>query len=681
MCRLPGVQAAQVNFAAAQMSVTYEAAQTPSNCIVQAIRNHGVFASLASLPGSPQNKVTPFLVDLPRSAALFAAVLLASLTLLPNSIIPAICEKWLLLGAMVLGGSSPIHGAIHAVKARSLDMNVLVTLAVLGAIGLGDWSEGAAVVLLFQIGNLLQVSAMDRTRRSLRALIDSAPKTARVIRQNEAVELPISQLRIGDTIQVRPGERIPTDGTIIEGSSTANEASLTGESLPVEKTCGDTVFGGTLNGQGSLLFRVTHVYSETLLARIIHQVEQAQAERAPIQQTIDRFAAKYTPFVIGLAVFVATVPPVVLNLTRPADPLVWSEWFARALSLLLIACPCALVISTPVALIAAIGQASKNGILIKNGAALEAFAKLRVLVCDKTGTLTQGVFRVVCVESFGRVGNTEILRIAAAMESRSEHPLAEAIRCATETPKMQISDFIALPGLGVQSAIGGVSYLLGNVRLMRENGIDTELSVARWAEMEASGRTTILLSSATELLGMITLADTPRPETAETVHILQADNLRLVMATGDNAAAAKAVANTVGIEEIHAQLLPGDKLALVQKLQHEHGFVGMIGDGINDAPALAAAQVGIVMGIAGSDTAMETADIALMRDDLSALPLLRRLSRKTQSVLWQNITFAVGIKILLLATACFVRIPLWAAVLGDSGVALAVTLNSLRLRF
>jgi Cd2+/Zn2+-exporting ATPase len=591
--------------------------------------------------------------------------------------------------AIVVGGYSTLRAAWMSLRTRSLDMNVLMTLAVAGAAATGEWFEGASVVALFSIGNLLQASAMERTRGTIRGLMELAPRVAHVRRGRGDYDVPVENVPLHETVLVRPGERIPMDGEVIGGSSSVNESSITGESLPAEKGRGDAVYAGTLNQGGALEVMVTRVFRETTLARIIHRVEEAQAQRAPAQLTIDRFARVYTPFVTLLALLVAVGPPASLWTWCALHdatmlPWVWADWFQRGLALLLVACPCALVISTPVAIVTAIGTASRNGVLIKGGAYLEAISDLKVMLYDKTGTLTTGEFELEDIVPLGNESCNRMLMVAAALESRSEHPLAQAFLQSVRRRKLIdlpiVSGFQSLAGFGIEGTIDGQTWRLGCPRLLERAGVSIEAARSVVARVEGLGRTAILLAKETEPTGVFVLADQPREEVKRTIDELRNLGIRRqCMITGDNAGVARSVSAQAGLDEYKACLLPEQKLELVKEFRRQAGPVGMVGDGVNDAPALASAEVGLVMGAAGSDTAMETADVALMGDDLSRLPYLIRLSRKTRSVVRQNIAVSIASKSVLVVAAVFVGIPLWLAVLGDVGVSLLVTLNSLRL--
>jgi Cd2+/Zn2+-exporting ATPase len=688
--RLPGVLWAGSNFAAAQIHVEYDRDQVSLRDICKTAEGHGVRACPISLSGAQtadapaENRLAWWQEN--RRAASLAVV---SLLMLAAWIAPPVGRVPLLAVASVIGGWPTAISGLRALRARALDMNVLMTLAVVGAAAIGDWWEGTSVIALFNLGNLLQAGAMERTRRSIRGLMNLSPKMARVERDGATVAVPIDRVAVGDLVLVKPGERIPVDGEVERGTSTVNESPITGESLPRDKSPGDEVFAGTLNGAAALHLRTTRAARDTTLARILHRVEEAQAQRAPAQQMIDRFARVYTPVVVLIAILVALGPPVLVWVNGSIGQWVDgspSHWFMKALSLLIIACPCALVISTPVAIVTAIGSASRRGLIIKGGAFLEEVGRMRALLYDKTGTLTLGRFRVDEVIPLNGHTQLRALAIAAAVESHSEHPLAaafeEANHAANGHKHLLVEGFEALTGLGARARVEGRIYSVGNARMMEALGIPLGDAACIVSEQESRGRTVVVLADDLAPLAVIALADTPRADVATTVREMESLGIaHQAMVTGDNERAAAAIAKSVGLREWSAGLLPERKLEIVREVQSRHGVVGMIGDGINDAPALAAANVGIVMGAAGSDTAMETADIALMGDDLTRLPFLIRLSRRASAIIRQNIAFSLATKLALVVAAVTVGVPLWLAVVGDMGVSLLVTANALRLRF
>ncbi len=575
--------------------------------------------------------------------------------------------------------------------------------------------EGALVVFLFSLGETLEGYTMERARRGIRSLMELAPAEATVLRPCTDCEehlgrsLPdgtayeggpcpwcdpheervdVSQVAVGDTVLVRPGERIPVDGVVLRGSSSVDQAPVTGESVPVEKGPGDELFAGTVNGEGALEVEVTRLAADSTISRIIHMVEEAQARKAPSQRWVDRFARYYTPAVVGLAILIAAVPPLLFGQPFLEPPTGGHGWLYRALALLIIACPCALVISTPVSIVSGISNAARHGVLVKGGAYLEAAGSLRVIALDKTGTLTRGKPAVTDVIPAGDRSTEEVLTLAAGVESRSEHHLAQAIVAAARQRGIHFAsaqDFQALTGRGASGLVDGVRVYIGNLTLFADEGVRIPAEIeARIERLEEEGKTTMALATATdghwEFWGIIGVADTVRPDAREAIAALKRLSIRrTVMLTGDNERTARAVAAQAGVDEVRANLLPEEKVAAVEGLLAEYGEVAMVGDGVNDAPALARATVGIAMGGAGTDQALETADIVLMADDLSKLPFAIRLSRRTLGVIRQNIGFSLLVKAVFMALAIPGMATLWMAVFADMGASLIVILNGMRL--
>ena len=591
---------------------------------------------------------------------------------------PAGVWRPLLLGAVLLGGWKIAVKAVLSLRNRALDMNVLMTLAVAGALAIDRWSEGAAVIVLFAVALMLEQYSISRTRRAVSSLVSLAPQQASVARHGVEMIIPAAGVVPGDTVVIRPGERIPIDGVVIEGHSFVDQATITGESIPVGKFSGATVYGGTLNGGGVLHVQVTKHFEETTLAHIIHLIEQAEQQRAPVQMFIDRFAAAYTPAVLGLAVFVALVPPLVTGTS-------FVLWLYRALVLLVIACPCALVISTPVTLVSALTNGARRGMLIKGGKHIEQLSRVRAVAFDKTGTLTEGRLRVTDVLPLHGVSRAELLQIAGALEQRSEHPLATALLESVAGEgltfdSLRIENFRALPGRGIVAEVDGVRYYLGSCDLCREHSYcspDTERAIAGFA---AEGKTTTVLCSEGAPLGVIAFRDRLRPASREMIRELKRMGVeRTVVLSGDHDTAASQMAREAGVDEWMAHLLPQQKVTAVERLKKQYGGVAMVGDGINDAPALSAASVGIAMGINGSDTALETADVVLVSDDLGKLPHLLGLSKAAMRIIRANIVLALTLKGVFLLLSVSGMATLWMAILADDGAALAVILNGLRM--
>jgi Cd2+/Zn2+-exporting ATPase len=578
--------------------------------------------------------------------------------------------------AAVVGGIYPARRAVTAVRSRTLDINTLMVVAVSGALLLGEWFEAASVVFLFAVAQWLEVRTLERARQAIRALVDLAPREAIVKRLGLEHRVPVDDVRVGDEILVRPGDKMPLDGVVLSGHSEVNQAPLTGESVPVDRSPGDEVFAGTINGHGALDVRVTRLVRDTRVARIIHLVEAAQATRAPVQSFVDRFARVYTPVVLVAALAVGLIPPVIWA----ADP---ATWIYRALVLLVIACPCALVISTPVSIVSALSAAARNGVLIKGGAHLERLAAVRVVAFDKTGTLTTGAFRVADVLPVGSGSSTELLGYAAAVESRAEHPVAAAVVAharALDVVIPAVNRFVSLPGMGAEAEVGDAKVVVGNERLFIARGIAVPSDVTGWSSARADGKLVVLVAVNQVCLGGISLEDWPRPTAREAIGLLREQGVRHVaMLTGDREATASRVAAELGLDEYHAQLLPEEKHALIGALRSRYGVVLMVGDGVNDAPALAAADVGMAMGAAGSDTALETADVALMSDELLRLPYAIRLAKATLRNVRMNVAISLALKSAFLVMAVAGMATLWMAVLADTGASVIVVGNALRL--
>ena len=546
-----------------------------------------------------------------------------------------------------------------------------MVLAVAGALAIGEWAEAASVVFLFALSQWLETRTLQRARHAIRALLDLAPREALVRRNGRDERVPVESIAVGETVLIRPGDRVPIDGMVIGGSSEADESSLTGESLPVDKASGAEVFAGTLNGHGSLDVRVTRVGPDTRMARITHLVEEAQSRRAPLQTFVERFGRWYTPLVALSALIVAVVPPL-----AGGDP---GVWIYRGLVLLVIACPCALVISTPVSIVAALSAAARRGVLVKGGMVLERLAAVDTIAFDKTGTLTLGQLTLSDVRPERAWTGDEVLQWAAAIESRSAHPLARAIVQAARHRNLIWSDasqFASLPGSGARAVVDGRPVLVGNAALMAANGVSFPEGLVPPDESGSS----VFVSVDGRLAGTLTLVDTPRPHAVETLALLARQGIgRVVMLTGDRADAAQRLAAMLGLREVHAGLTPDQKLARIDALRREGHRVAMVGDGVNDAPALAFADVGIAMGAVGSDVALETADVALMGDELKRLPYVLRLARATVRTIRVNVALSLLVKAAFLLAATTGAATLWMAVVADTGASVVVVLNALRL--
>lgn len=582
--------------------------------------------------------------------------------------------------SVLLGGLPVLKKGLIAVRTFTLNINFLMTVAVIGAAAIGSWPEGAMVLFLFAVAELIEAYSLERARNAVRSLMTLTPDTASVMQPDgEWKEVDAGTVVIASTVRVKPGERIPLDGKITRGTSAVDQAPITGESIPVEKAVGDQVFAGTINGNGLLEFATTGGKDDTTLARIIKTVQEAQGQRAPTQRFVDSFARVYTPIVCGLALLVAVVPPLLFN--QP-----WMPWVYKALVLLVVGCPCALVISTPVTIVSGLAAAAKRGILVKGGVYLEQGKSIKLIALDKTGTITEGRPKVTDVRTLGSLSADQILHLAASIDAGSDHPVARAVsaawdgnKVATVGPLMKVENFTAVPGRGVSGSIESKTYFVGNHRFGHERGVCSPQVEAVLGELEAKGQTTVVLTDETEALGVLAVADTARESSVQAIRELHALGIRTVMLSGDNQTTAEVIARSVGIDDARGNLLPEDKVKAIDELLSSHRAVGMVGDGVNDAPALAKATVGFAMGAAGTDTALETADVALMRDDLRGVPEFLALSRRTSVILVQNISFALGAKAVFFVLALLGIATMWMAVLADVGATLVVIANGLRV--
>lgn len=577
--------------------------------------------------------------------------------------------------AVLASGLSTYKKGWVAIRNGNLNINALMSIAVTGALALGQWPEAAMVMVLFTIAELIEARSLDRARNAIEGLMQLAPEKATVQQADGSwQEMDAKAVTVGSVVRVKPGERIGLDGEIVRGRSSVNQAPITGESLPVDKIEGDTVFAGTINESGSFDYQVTAAASNSTLARIIHAVEEAQGARAPTQRFVDQFARVYTPIVFALALAVAVLPPLLMGG-------VWHDWIYKALVLLVIACPCALVISTPVTIVSGLAAAARHGILIKGGVYLEEGRKLTWLALDKTGTITHGKPVQTDFELRGNVSVENCRRLAASLAGRSDHPVSQAVARAADEhgiARESVEDFEALPGRGVRGVIGGKTYCLGNHRLVHELDRCSSALEARLDELERQGKTVVMLIDDSQVLALFAVADTVKDSSRAAIAELHRLGVKTVMLTGDNPHTAEAIAQQVGMDQAYGNQLPEDKLKAVESLGAE-STVGMVGDGINDAPALARAHIGFAMGAMGTDTAIETADVALMDDDLRKIPTFVRLSQATRAVLIQNITLALGIKAVFLVLTLIGLGTMWMAVFADVGASLLVVGNGLRL--
>jgi Cd2+/Zn2+-exporting ATPase len=617
-------------------------------------------------------------VSLMISGVLVGAALLLSLRAEPGAMLVAGTAGT----AMLSGGWFLLPKAWRAIRRMRPDINLLVVIAAIGASIIGEWVEAAAVVFLFGVAEWLEGWADRRARRAVEALLEIAPKLATVKREGQYAEVPVEEVKVEETVAVKSGMGIPLDGSVVSGESAVNQAPITGESVPVDKKAGDPVFAGSINGEGSLEIRVTKVAGDTMLSRIIRLVKEAQEQKAPTQRFVDLFARYYTPLVTLGALLVFIVPPVFMD----GD---WSQWLYRACVLLIVACPCALVISTPVSIVAGLTALAKRGVLVKGGAHLEEIGKLKALAVDKTGTITEGKPKVQGVEVIGQLTEHDILRIAAAVDVHSAHPLAKAVVQYAEEQEIAFNradNYQNRSGRGAEGVIDGHPYFLGNHRFAHELGVCNENVESRLAAIEGRGHSVVVVGHKPhdgckgEVLGIIAIGDTLRADAADSIRALhEAGVVSVMMLSGDNQRAVDYIAKQVGIDEPRGDLLPDDKVAAVKALRDKHGVVGMVGDGVNDAPAMATANIGIAMGMAGTDAAIETADITLMKDDLGKIAETILLGRRTLGIIRFNITFALSLKLIFLILTLAGSASLWLAILADTGATLLVVANALRL--
>ncbi|MBU6253175.1 MAG: heavy metal translocating P-type ATPase [Alphaproteobacteria bacterium] len=624
--------------------------------------NHGGFA----LPeGLPRYALALLLALGAESISFFA----------PQSLTFSGIGMALAAAAIGLAGFSTYVKGWAALRNLRLNINALMTVAVTGAFLIGQWPEAAMVMALYAIAELIEARSVDRARNAIKGLLDMTPEKAEVKQADGSwAESLVKTVAIGAIVRVKPGARVPLDGVIVTGSTSVDQSPVTGESIPVDKAVGDPVFAGTINATGMVEAQVSAAANGTLLARIIHAVEQAQGSRAPTQQFVDRFASIYTPAVFALALAVCLLSPWLMDWT-------WMQAIYKALVLLVIACPCALVISTPVTVVSGLAAAARRGILIKGGIHLEGARKIKAIALDKTGTITQGKPKLVATEVLTNdQEESQVLRWASDLAGHSDHPVSKAIAQGLGIQgNGQLESFTALPGRGIEAKTGGLTLILGNHRLIEERGLCSPKIEARLAEHEAQGRTVTMLASSTQVLAIFAVADTIKESSRQAIAELHALGVASVMLTGDNVATAKAIAKQAGIDDARGNLLPEDKLAAIEELQKKYGYVAMTGDGLNDAPALARSNIGFAMGGAGTDTAMEAADVVIMNDDLRRIPEAIKLSRKTQAILWQNIALALGIKAVFLLLAIFNGATMWMAVFADMGASLLVVFNGLRV--
>lgn len=688
----PGISDLRFDVVNRRMVVTFDTDEISVEGIIERVSKTGMHASRDEK--SRKTGASPGRSDLRLFLAIAAAVSIAvgflihviaagrllapfEVELLDSAATTPLTARLFYVVSISLGLWFVLPKALLAIRRLRADMNLLMCVAVAGALCLGQWLEAAVVTFLFQVSLLLEHWSMERARRAVGALLKLTPPTARVVDTGcgHAHERPVGEIVPGAKIVVHPGEMIPLDGRVVEGKSSVNQAPITGESLLVAKG-GEDVFAGTINGEGTLEIEVTRHADDTTLARIIHLVQEAQASRAPSEQWVERFARYYTPAMIGLSLLIAVGPPLLVAAA-------WSNWFYNGLVLLVIACPCALVISTPVSVVSALTSAANHGVLVKGGRYLEAAASLQAIAIDKTGTLTLGEPSVQEVVPLNHHSREELLERAAALEVQSTHPIAQAILACARREGVKVAaaeSYQSLSGRGAEGTVGGQVYWIGSHRLMLERMPDADAAHVQSTSLKSTGCSVVAIGSAAHVCGLISVADTVREDAArviEELHLLGVRHIRML--TGDNQETGEAIAKVVGVDSFLSEALPEDKLRELHLLRERYGSVAMIGDGVNDSPALAAATIGIVMGAIGTDAAIEAADIALMSDDLSKVPWLVRLSRRTLRIIKQNITFAAGLKLLFVLLAACGLASLWMAIAADTGASLLVVFNGMRL--
>lgn len=678
VAKINGVQEVTASFATGKLKVTYNPIKVGLQELIACVEKIGYRVrseSHKNLERAPIWKQKAFSLVMLSGLMLAIALLLQSFEFAPVLFeigTPITVSTLFLFASVAFGASQFGRESLAALRSLQFNMDLLMSIAILGAIIIGEFVEAASLAFLFSMAELLENYAVERARNSLRELMNLTPEKAAIRRGGKEIAVNVNEVAVGEVLLVRPGEKIALDGRINKGISSVDQSPITGESVPVQKSDGDRVYAGSVNNEGFLEIQVTHNSDNSMLARIIHLVEDAESEKAPVERFVEKFAKIYTPSVVFVAVCVAVLPPLVLGAA-------FTPWFLKALTLLVIACPCALVISTPVSVVSALTSASRNGVLIKGGAYLEEIGKVNVIAFDKTGTLTAGRLNVTEVVPLNGASSSDVLSIASSLESRSEHPIAGAVLAAAHGAKpRQVHNFRAVAGMGIVGEIDGTRYSIGQADLFDIKMLADH--VEDILKLQQGGKTTMYVGTEHKIIGLIALSDVLRPEAVSAVSALKAAGKKVVMLTGDNAETANAIAERLGVDECHAQLLPEEKIACVKRLQKKYGKVAMVGDGINDAPALAAASVGIAMGAAGTDAALETADIALMSDNLDRLPYLMSLSQKANSVIRQNTLAAILIKFTLAIGVFPGLVSLVLAVLvGDMGASLGVIANALRL--
>ena len=697
---IPGVQSTEVNFNAQKLKVVYNNSETSVEQINEVLTKigHPVTSvkteNVEDAKAAPSENVeapseyvknakvapsiTPWWKET-KNVLLVISAVITVLTLIAEWTHIGLPETWakVLYGAaVIIGGIFPAKKGLSSLKHGRLTINTLLVVGAIGAIYLGLWEEASLLVVIFSLGEVLESYAVDKARGSIQALISLAPQEATVLRNGKELRVPIEQVNIDEIVLVRPGEKVSVDGVVVSGTSAIDQSSITGESIPVEKHAGDEVYASTLNGRGALEIKVTKLAEDSTLSKIVELVENAQMKKGNAQNFSERFGAIYTPFMFALAIIMAIVPPVFFG--QPFD-----AWLYRALVVLVVSCSCSLVLSVPIAIVAGVGNAAKNGVLVKGGIHMETAGKVQVVAFDKTGTLTTGKPTVTDVVALGSISDEKLLKIAGTLEVRSEHPLADAILKLISEKRLEletIDEFMSITGRGAKGIIDGEHYYIGNPRLFKEIGVSVESHIKQIESLQNEGKTVILVGNSKQILGLIAVSDQPKENARKAISKLKELGIKkIVMLTGDNKVTGDAIGRAIGVDEVRAELLPEDKISAIKSLQQGHKTVAMVGDGVNDAPALAQADVGVSMGVAGTDVALETADIALMADDLDQLVYMVKISRKTVSVIKQNIAFSLALVAFLVITALFGWMPLTTGLIINEASALVIIANGVRL--
>lgn len=697
---MSGVQSTEVNFNAQKLKVVYNSNETSleqiSNILskighpVTSVKTENVEDAKAApsenveapLEYAKNAKVAPSITPWWKEAKNILLAISAVITVLTliaewtHIELPETWAKVLYGAAVIIGGIFPAKKGLSSLKHGRLTINTLLVVGAIGAIYLGLWEEASLLVVIFSLGEVLESYAVDKARGSIQALISLAPQEATVLRNGKELRIPIEQVNIDEIVLVKPGEKVSVDGVVVSGTSAIDQSSITGESIPVEKHAGDEVYASTLNGRGALEIKVTKLAEDSTLSKIVELVENAQMKKGNAQNFSERFGAIYTPFMFVLAIIMAVIPPVFFG--QPFD-----AWLYRALVVLVVSCSCSLVLSVPIAIVAGVGNAAKNGVLVKGGIHMETAGKVQVVAFDKTGTLTTGKPTVTDVVALGSISDKKLLKIAGTLEVRSEHPLADAILKLISEKGLEletIDEFMSITGRGAKGMIDGEQYYIGNPRLFKEIGVSVEGHIKQIESLQYEGKTVILIGNSKQILGMLAVSDQPKENARKAISKLKELGIKkIVMLTGDNKVTGEAIGRGIGVDEVKAELLPEDKISAIKALQEGHRTVAMIGDGVNDAPALAQADVGVSMGVAGTDVALETADIALMADDLDQLVYMVKISRKTVSIIKQNIAFSLALVAFLILTALFGWMPLTTGLIINEASALVIIANGVRL--